>query len=275
MTTPDQETPPAAFSVEAGAVACNPLPSPEPRVMARAADAKRRNATRAQRLATKFDEGQVRKIGPRHADVAAHTEIGLDAFGTTSTDFITAEMLSLLDALRPRDKPTPSETDFNAALAVIDGSRPDDELAALLAIQMAATHSLAMSFLGRTRRADNLETLHAYGAMATRLLRTFTMQTEAIAKLKRGGAQTVRVEHVHVHNGAQAIVGNIGAGAGGRGEIAAQPFGSPDAGAVVAQERAALLGQDAEREAMPAPRGNGPEALPTSRRRGRKRSAEG
>ena len=31
----------------------------------------------------------------------------------------------------------------------------------------------------------------------TKLLRTYTMQTEALAKLKRGGEQTVRVEHVH------------------------------------------------------------------------------
>jgi hypothetical protein len=32
---------------------------------------------------------------------------------------------------------------------------------------------------------------------------------EALAKLRRGGEQTVRVEHVHVHEGGQAIVGNV------------------------------------------------------------------
>ena len=42
-----------------------------------------------------------------------------------------------------------------------------------------------------------------------KLLRTFTVQIEALAKLKRGGEQTVRVEHVHVYPGGQAIVGAI------------------------------------------------------------------
>ena len=35
------------------------------------------------------------------------------------------------------------------------------------------------------------------------------MQIEALAKLKRGGEQTVRVEHVHVYPGGQAIVGKV------------------------------------------------------------------
>ena len=35
--------------------------------------------------------------------------------------------------------------------------------------------------------------------MAIKLLRTYTAQLEALAKLRRGGEQTVRVEHVHVH----------------------------------------------------------------------------
>ena len=35
------------------------------------------------------------------------------------------------------------------------------------------------------------------------------MQVEALAKLRRGGEQTVRVEHVHVYPGGQAVVGNV------------------------------------------------------------------
>jgi hypothetical protein len=51
--------------------------------------------------------------------------------------------------------------------------------------------------------------------MANKLLRTFTMQAETLAKLQRGGEQVVKV--VHVHPGAQAIVGNITTGANGAG----------------------------------------------------------
>jgi len=46
-------------------------------------------------------------------------------------------------------------------------------------------------------RRGTPEQMQAHGALATKLLRTFTSQTEALAKIKRGGEQTVRVEHVH------------------------------------------------------------------------------
>jgi hypothetical protein len=82
-------------------------------------------------------------------------------------------------------------------------------MTAMLASQMAVTHSLAMDMLGRTGRAGTPERMQAHGALATKLLRTFTAQTEALAKIKRGGEQTVRVEHVHVYSGGQAIVGAV------------------------------------------------------------------
>ena len=252
MTPPDLTKPPASLPALSGTTAdaeiSDPRPAPSAATLARAQDARGRNADRPRRLSAKIEEGASgRIVRARHTDDVAQTQISLDAFGTSSTDFVAAEMTRVLDALRPRDKPAPSETDFNAALAVIDGSQPDGEIAAMLASQMAATHALAMHFIGRTRRADTQDGLHSYGAMATRLLRTFAIQTEAAAKLKRGGAQTVRVEHVHVHGGGQAFVGIVGAGAGGRREFSPQPFGSPDAGALAAPDGAALFGQDAER----------------------------
>ncbi len=62
-------------------------------------------------------------------------------------------------------------------------------------------------------------------AAATRLLRLFTEQMEALAR-HRGTAseQRVTVEHVHVHEGGQAIVGAVTApqkasqGEGGDGQ---------------------------------------------------------
>ena len=43
--------------------------------------------------------------------------------------------------------------------------------------------------------------------MAVKLMRTYTAQIEALAKLQRGGEQVVKV--VHVHPGGQAVVGNV------------------------------------------------------------------
>jgi hypothetical protein len=53
--------------------------------------------------------------------------------------------------------------------------------------------------------------------LATKLQRTFLAQIETLQKLRGKGQQTVRVEHVHVHEGGQAIVGNVNHGSeGGR-----------------------------------------------------------
>ena len=125
----------------------------------------------------------------------------MDTFGTTSSDFVHAELSRLPGEQR----------EINAALAAIDGTRPENELAAMLVSQMVVTHGLAMDMLGRVRRADLLvQAGGPLGALATKLLRTYTMQMEVLAKLKRGGEQTVRVEHVHVYPGGQAIVGGAG-----------------------------------------------------------------
>ena len=62
------------------------------------------------------------------------------------------------------------------------------------------------------------------GGLAVKLLRTYTAQAEALAKLRRGGEQTVRVEHVHVHAGGQAVVGNVNQReTGGLNESSGQP----------------------------------------------------
>src|SRR6202020_2856167 len=106
-----------------------------------------------------------------------------------AADFVHAELSRL-----------PGEqTEINAALAAIDGTRPENELAAMLASQMVVTHGLARDMLGRIRRAALLVQAGAIGPRATKLLRPYTMQMEVLAKLKRGGQQTVRVQHMQVY----------------------------------------------------------------------------
>ena len=68
----------------------------------------------------------------------------------------------------------------------------------MLAAQMVATHSLAMELLARAKHAEYVATTTDYGKLAVRLLRTYAIQLETLAKLHRKGEQTVRVEHVHV-----------------------------------------------------------------------------
>jgi hypothetical protein len=44
---------------------------------------------------------------------------------------------------------------------------------------------------------------------AARLLRTYAIQVETLRRLRNGGSQFVRVEHVHVNEGGQAVIGNL------------------------------------------------------------------
>jgi len=112
--------------------------------------------------------------------------------------------------------------------AALQSMAPRDAVEAMLASQMVAVHHAAMEALlygsgsldGRTslglgdsfaaQSAPRLE-------VATRLLRTFTMQVDTLAKWRNRGQQTVRVEHVTVESGGQAIVGAVAMGERGEG----------------------------------------------------------
>jgi hypothetical protein len=245
-------------------------PSPSPGIVARIAEAKLRNAARPERPALEYkikDATTLETVITRDAN-----ETLLDAFGTTSKDFLVSELNRLSNSQLAAGQLHTGQTEMNAALAAIDGTRPENEMAAMLASQMAATHSLAMDMLGRTRRAGTPEQMQAHGALATKLLRTFTAQTEALAKIKRGGEQTVRVEHVHVYQGGQAIVGAVsnrkGEG-GGDDEKDNQACRTLDPRAIAAAPGPALLGPNEVGDSLSEAHGERPEALQTPWRGGR------
>jgi hypothetical protein len=47
------------------------------------------------------------------------------------------------------------------------------------------------------------------GSAAARLLRAYSAQVEVFRRLRHGSQQHVRVEHVHINDGGQAIIGNV------------------------------------------------------------------
>ena len=67
-----------------------------------------------------------------------------DAFGTTSEAFARHEICRVGSIMRDKGAALPTQDQMNAALAAIDGMRPDDEIEAMLAVQMVATHEVAM-----------------------------------------------------------------------------------------------------------------------------------
>lgn len=156
------------------------------------------------------DEGTgTLSIKPDFGGKAGYEFRRMDAFGTSSGDFAAQAMERLAGVARRQGQSFPTERELNTALAFVDGIRPENEVEATLAMQMYTAQDAAMEMMERMRQATTIEAMQNYGAMATKMMRTYITQVEALNKLRRGGEQTVRVEHVHVHPGGQAIVGNV------------------------------------------------------------------
>jgi hypothetical protein len=76
--------------------------------------------------------------------------------------------------------------------------------------KMARTHAAVMTVLGRLDAGLGSERrVAAVGSAASRLMRAFATQVEVLRRLRNGGHQTVHVEHVHVNDGGQAVIGNV------------------------------------------------------------------
>ncbi len=75
---------------------------------------------------------------------------------------------------------------MNTALALLHGIQPRDEIEGMLACQMIGVHNLAMERMRRAMISD--QTFHGRESninQATRLLRTFTSQMEALKRYRK------------------------------------------------------------------------------------------
>jgi hypothetical protein len=131
------------------------------------------------------------------------------ALGSASSDFVNASLLQLQAAAQLHCGGI-SEVAMNAALAQIEAVAPQNEIEGTLAIQMACTHTASISVLARFGCGGGSERhVGLLASAAARLLRAYSGQVEALRRLRHGGDQYVRVEHVHVNDGGQALIGNV------------------------------------------------------------------
>jgi hypothetical protein len=165
-----------------------------------------------------------------HLDEEGHRYRLADAFGTRSLQFVYSMLNGLGKATADNSQNLgfgPGSSDqlaFNAALAVISGVRPKDEIEAMLAAHMAVANIALLELVARTRgtiaghiyEGSGIKKLDVLGNLTNKFMRTYTMQVEALARKRRKGGQNITVRHLHVHAGGQAVVGNFGH-RGGRG----------------------------------------------------------
>ena len=83
----------------------------------------------------------------------------------------------------------------------------------MLSVQMIGVHNVAMETLKRAMLSrQSFAGKQANVNQATKMLRTFTAQMEALKKYRTGGQQKMVVEHVNVNDGGQAVVGVVNQG---------------------------------------------------------------
>jgi hypothetical protein len=102
---------------------------------------------------------------------------------------------------------------LNATVAGLIGISPRDELEGMLAAQLIACHNASMECYRRAMIGEQtFEGRRENLSQANKLSRTYGALLEALNRHRGKGQQKVTVEHVHVHEGGQAIVGNVEGG---------------------------------------------------------------
>jgi hypothetical protein len=114
-------------------------------------------------------------------------------------------------AATPALKSRTAGEDLQTAIHTLEQIKPEGALQSMLAVQMIGVHNSAVRFLMRaTDENQTFDGTDANVQRAVRLLRLFNDQLQALASLRgQTGQQKVTVKHVHVHEGGQAIVGNL------------------------------------------------------------------
>ena len=133
--------------------------------------------------------------------------------GSSSHDFTSVLINQMLDSQwRVNSDTEGQQMMVSAAMVAMKGIKPQDELEGMMAAQLLACHNASMECFRRAMlkeqgfdiRMENL-------SQANKLTRSFATLISALGNYRGKGVteQKVTVQHVHVSDGGQAIVGNV------------------------------------------------------------------
>jgi len=160
------------------------------------------------------------------------------------------------------------ERQRHATVDALIGLKPKDEIEGMIAAQLLACHNASMECYRRAMiREQTFEGWRENLNQANKLSRTYATLLEALNRHRGKGQQKVTVEHVHVHSGGQAIVGNVEAGGG------VAPKSKDQAHALAYAPGQTLPSPDPARDRVPVAR-NEERQMPDARR-GLDRCTEG
>ena len=150
-----------------------------------------------------------------------------------------------------------------AAVDALVGIAPRDELEGMIAAQLVACHNASMECYRRAMIGEqSFEGRRENLSQANKLSRTYAALLDALNGHRGKGLQKVTVEHVHVHSGAQAVVGTVETpGGGDRPKSEDQPHAKQIAYA----PQPAMWSTDKAREPLPIA-GDAERPMPDARR---------
>jgi hypothetical protein len=162
---------------------------------------------------------------------------------------------------------------YEAAIAAVEEIQPRNPIEGMLAAQMVVIHGAAMECFRRAHLPDqSFEGCQMALTQANKLVRSYAALVEALDRHRGKGQQVVRVEHVHVHSGGQAIVGAVShpGGRGSGGEFGERPHAP---GGLAHEPGAQMRCAHSGRAPVPVAGGGGKDAVQDARRGGGQRRA--
>lgn len=139
------------------------------------------------------------------------------------TDHIDAALKIINSPTAVRTSDDPDEC-MNLALQQVAALKPQSYLETILIGQMLQVNAAVVKCMGLAfMEGQTFVGKEMNANLGIKLIRTFVAQVEALQKLRGKGQQTMRIEHIHVHDGGKAaIVGRVehipGRGEGGDGK---------------------------------------------------------
>ena len=154
------------------------------------------------------------------ADLETHRAMLRTTFGTLSEDFADTMMGKIISGLRPNSYDILSEATLNAAIATVASLKPESEIEALISVQFVIAGFSALRMMELSQRHLGEENIAVYGGYANRLLKLQNELLQTLERRRRGNGQSITVKHVHIHPGAQGVVGIVNSDESrARGEI--------------------------------------------------------
>ena len=146
-----------------------------------------------------------------------HQGAGAEVLPSTSHllhDTLAAPGVAAIDASTERLSLVSSFGTDVAAMAIdaADTIRAVNSLEKMLAHQLAVTHSAALNAMSRSAlESDPVQSVRLAN-LATRLMDTYQRGLLTLKRLRTTGEQNITVQHVHVADGGQAVVGSVQTG---------------------------------------------------------------